>query len=73
MIPPPFLSLDVDNGTGPRPFTDWGAEPVLGSFGSNKIAFSSPREIWGGWEERRCFPWALLYVTIAIEMRVKGA
>lgn len=59
---------DVDNDIGPRPFNDCCVRACVGSFGSNKIDFSSASE--GFWEvgcsreERRNFLWALLYVTM---------
>lgn len=44
----------------------------MGSLSSNKIDFSSPSEgFWEvgcSWEERKNFLWALLYVTVAMEM-----
>lgn len=72
------LYLDViDNGTGPRPFNDYGNRDCMGSFGSNKIDFSSPhegfQEIGYNRDNRRNFLWALLYITIVIEVGVEGA
>lgn len=48
----------------------------MGSFSSNKIDFSSPSEgFWEvgcSWEERKNFLWALLCVTVAMEMGVEA-
>lgn len=75
-LPLPLSLDDVDNGTGLRPFNYYSNRACMGSFGNNKIDFSSPSVGFGvgcSGTERRNFLWAFLCITIAIEMEVKGA
>lgn len=41
----------VRNGAGPTPFNDYGSRACVGSFGNNRIDFSSPHE---GFQEIGC-------------------